>query len=1678
MPGLIVSPCAVEFRDVNEGEIKSCTINLQVVFDSSKSALKEFVQDQIVVQSDYGDHPITLKVISPQPSLEVHGDLHLGPISVESVAVKCIKVLNIGTAVTDFRMEWDKAMGIEVEPSSGSIAPGGSVEVEVNVKTNHVGALSGDLNILVGTTNTSVHNQRVSFSASVVAPCIELLDSSGVRVKKLDFGLKYFGEVLHRKIDVYNNGPAPLNFILHYGSAGEMRGRGLADEVGSGGGGDDPYAGFLLAARQKVRATATNDNPFSISPQSATLQPFSKATVTVAYSPKGFPTSNGFAFHEGEPEKEMREFDYLTVFEFSGAGSEKTIIPMKGKAMPGGLMVKPSNLDFADVPANLCADHLVTLHNLSPKQPIDFKIDKTSSSYEVEPSYGSLLSRQSMQLHVQLHIDKTSSSYEVEPSYGSLLGGQSMQLHVRYTPKSMGQHASSLTFQGVSQKSKTTVQKVSLSLTGTSLGSPSPKRTLIVASKVALNKKSTKAMTKLWERPAATASFEVIGDGTAVGLSKDEYMEQAANNEKYIAAMRTRRVEAKATRERRMLDDKNVDNGMHARSGLKPFEPEMPKGVVDPLWTLGDASAGRPMLVRKINQKELETLTFHKDRPETDKEICECRAELSAADVALLSVGPKALDFGMISVGSAPVKSILFTNPLQSSIHVVFDVKSNEDFSLSTHNSQVIPPCGKAKFPITLCLREPMEVAKKLEYSVNSMHMFSLPLTASVIPVSLVLSCEDMHFEFGSNNWDAFVEKSLMMNNPHKFAIEFELHTTHETFSVSCASGVLAPLTSLEVVIKWSPPLEGSVSGLMQGHAVLNLLGGEAPIRVFLQGQLPEGALSLVEDHIDAGQVPLGMKQKGHVHIKNSGTRESSYKVLAPPGIELTLKPDKGCMRPDESKDIEVEFMCMEVGPLDFTLKGVLPIIDLEEPSFDFSCAYVGACSKKPLTLINLSPVPAIVAIDLTQTPELQIELPKDSWSPLEHESCPLVRVGVSELDLDGNLGSGSGMRLSRRDSRRNSTSSVGGLSGPLEGARFHINLLPNRSLNLLLAFRPTEVAPLNLRMTASTLTTSATQHMDPVLRAITGSSVQPRIRLSKTVVNFNLQFVIRSNQSKAPYFTDIYITNADPDDQPVQVDFGEPEYANTNSSSRGSAHTLELARNPKQQLPGGPKGGNEPTNYGVFAVEHPSIEIGVGEMVGTRLTFTPRGVKQYEAKVPIYLNGDRSAPYLQIEVFGIGQDSRLSFDVPLGITSTATFYILNRGFDNLDLTYRLPADSGHVPLSIDFPEGNLIGIAKGRLPVTVSFCSAKPLSFTAKIDFIDEMGRRFSIPISGVSDNSIITLQPFILENRHCLKLSSKEGEAVSLDPASFKMPDSAACLGPLQQSTALRNYLNETTNKGPFHDVPHQMITSRGKLIVELVEALSGKVVPGKISKLPSNKKEAVEALTGMYDQLLTFLKAHGAMLNVVKPEMLLDAEDLDRLLSSRGHTASTPEEEDAVDMLLTSRGHTASTPEEENAVDMWDAVEQNFASVNLKSFKTLPGMDLMPKELMPADACMLGSNFYSASESVLLAWMTLHCKREFGDEAHPITNFDDDLSNGLALFSVMSAYWPTLSSHKASLATSPTCEAEYLRNNHFIVKTMADLGLTIKKRNNHCIVKTMADLGPTMKVGTLTADFSSCS
>ena len=80
---------------------------------------------------------------------------------------------------------------------------------------------------------------------------------------------------------------------------------------------------------------------------------------------------------------------------------------------------------------------------------------------------------------------------------------------------------------------------------------------------------------------------------------------------------------------------------------------------------------------------------------------------------------------------------------------------------------------------------------------------------------------------------------------------------------------------------------------------------------------------------------------------------------------------------------------------------------------------------------------------------------------------------------------------------------------------------------------------------------------------------------------------------------------------------------------------------------------------------------------------------------------------------------------------------------------------------------------------------------------------------------------------------------------------------------------------------------------MLHELLELLSGKKVPGRVNTFSGTRSAVAEQLLGQYAAVLAFLKQHGALMNAVKPEALMDADSLRALLRVREARATTPEQ-----------------------------------------------------------------------------------------------------------------------------------------------------------------------------------------
>ena len=79
-----------------------------------------------------------------------------------------------------------------------------------------------------------------------------------------------------------------------------------------------------------------------------------------------------------------------------------------------------------------------------------------------------------------------------------------------------------------------------------------------------------------------------------------------------------------------------------------------------------------------------------------------------------------------------------------------------------------------------------------------------------------------------------------------------------------------------------------------------------------------------------------------------------------------------------------------------------------------------------------------------------------------------------------------------------------------------------------------------------------------------------------------------------------------------------------------------------------------------------------------------------------------------------------------------------------------------------------MVSMAKTSLPVEVYFSSKRPLAFTAMVEFYDDGGNKFTVPVSGVTDNSLLTVYPYVEGNKADLTVSAPSGSGGCL---SFRL-------------------------------------------------------------------------------------------------------------------------------------------------------------------------------------------------------------------------------------------------------------------------------------------------------------------
>ncbi len=78
------------------------------IHGSQFGSVSDLAADRLVIQSESGDIEVPIRATVPRADICIEGDLQFGLVPVECKQSKVFQIINKGTAVGNWRLDWDK----------------------------------------------------------------------------------------------------------------------------------------------------------------------------------------------------------------------------------------------------------------------------------------------------------------------------------------------------------------------------------------------------------------------------------------------------------------------------------------------------------------------------------------------------------------------------------------------------------------------------------------------------------------------------------------------------------------------------------------------------------------------------------------------------------------------------------------------------------------------------------------------------------------------------------------------------------------------------------------------------------------------------------------------------------------------------------------------------------------------------------------------------------------------------------------------------------------------------------------------------------------------------------------------------------------------------------------------------------------------------------------------------------------------------------------------------------------------------------------------------------------------------------------------------------------------------------------------------------------------------------
>ena len=603
----------------------------------------------------------------------------------------------------------------------------------------------------------------------------------------------------------------------------------------------------------------------------------------------------------------------------------------------------------------------------------------------------------------------------------------------------------------------------------------------------------------------------------------------------------------------------------------------------------------------------------------------------------------------------------------------------------------------------------------------------------------------------------------------------------------------------------------------------LALEGGVLPSHssatvVTAHGELIACAIAPIDKMIDFGKFGVGLKRVVTVTLRNSGSTAGVFYVQhdsIPQYVKVTpmvARIESGesidllvTLSPNEEYILDPNFAALAITvrggkPLLIPLSAVVIMPDVViDGDFEFGGVIVGSVARRRITLINKSDIHTELAVDFrAYAPHWRITPPRPTGdddnmsvgdqSILRYDfdgwEMPGAVAGGSPKKGDGNASESDDDDVDDDDSANDDIDEedFSDLLEDDEGlvrslpSRFILKLNPGAVLMFDLVFKPTVASPeegfsFDFMLPVSLFTTIEVP-LEGLRRHVAGFGLEPRIRIESPLIDFGSRPFPAEPERRVPYSLSLRIYNTCPRSEPVSW----------------FADKSNLA----QYFPG------QPGSTRIFDISPDRGIIAPGRSETVQVSFFPCVAdRTFINTIPLHLEGGdggepNAPPYLELEVTGKGIPLQLSFDrrevilppVPLGVTARATFWVINTGFDYLELQVRIPANeitaAVGVPLTVSFPNGQILSAAHERLPVVVEFHALQAMAFTVTVELSDATtGKKWGMPVTGSADNCLFSNFSYVHANRGApLYIECIPGEAPQLVPEEKSSNDAPGIL------------------------------------------------------------------------------------------------------------------------------------------------------------------------------------------------------------------------------------------------------------------------------------------------------------